>query len=156
MPKNIKRRGEDEIRSLAEAALTQLNLPKNVVKGDWKEEADWNVLYRKLVEEVLELYEVVRKYHSNSNLDTRQRVREEAGDVVNMVMMLADKCEALEDEVILIDIYCAEPPCISKGFEGCCIECRDRDDCNAACSLRPLNCGKSITMSRKKEREGDI
>ena len=90
-------RGEKQILSLAQAALNQLNLPKNAAKGGWDECTDL-FLANKVSEETLELFEATYAYRANPTPETRQRVREEAGDVVNVVMMLADKCGALEVE----------------------------------------------------------
>src|SRR5690554_5135452 len=75
------RRGEVEIKSLAEAAIERLNDPKNAQKGDWKEETEV-ALCNKLDEEVQELFEAVYNYRANPTPETQQRVREEAGDVV--------------------------------------------------------------------------
>lgn len=91
------RRGEVEIKSLAEAAIERLNDPKNAQKGDWKEEAIL-ALCDGLDEETRELFDAIYQYRANPCEETRQRVREEAGDVVNEVMFLADKCGALENE----------------------------------------------------------
>lgn len=90
-------RGEKQIQSLAQAAIVQANLPKNVEKGDWREETEL-ALCNKLDEEVRELFDAIYQCRANPCEETRQRVREEAGDVVNVVMMLADKCGALENE----------------------------------------------------------
>lgn len=90
-------RGEKEIMSLAKAAITQLNLPKNTAKGGWKECTEM-FLCNKLNEEVEEFFNTIYEYRANPTSENRQRVREEAGDVVNIVMMLADKCGALEVE----------------------------------------------------------
>jgi len=89
-------RGEKQIQSLAQAAIIQANLPKNVEKGDWRDETEL-ALCNKLDEEVRELFDAVYQYRANPTPETQQRVREEAGDVVNVVMMLADKCGALEE-----------------------------------------------------------
>lgn len=89
--------GEKEIMFLAKAAITQLNLPKNLAKGGWKECTEM-FLCNKLNEEVEEFFNTIYECHANSTPENRQRVREEAGDVVNIVMMLADKCGALEVE----------------------------------------------------------
>ena len=69
---------------------------ENVEKGDWRDETEL-ALCNKLDEEVQELFEAVYNYRANPTPETQQRVREEAGDVVNVVMMLADKCGALEE-----------------------------------------------------------
>ena len=92
-----KRRGEDEIMSLAEAAVAQLNLPKNLAKGGW-ESCEYIFLSTKLDEETAELHNEIFNYWTNPTPENRKRVREEAGDVVNIVMMLADKCGALKEE----------------------------------------------------------
>lgn len=89
-------RGEVEIRSLAESAIERLNDPKNAKKGDWKEETI-SELCDGLDEEVRELFDAIYQYRANPCEETQQRVREEAGDVVNEVMMLADLCGALEE-----------------------------------------------------------
>lgn len=88
-------RGEKEIMSLAQAAIAQLNLPKNAAKGDWKEELDMQ-LFIWVEEETKELLDAFSDYCGDQCDDNLQKVREEAGDVVNVVMMLADKCGALE------------------------------------------------------------
>src|SRR5690554_7955261 len=82
-------RGEVEIRSLAESAIERLNDPKNAQKGDWKEETEV-ALCDGLDEETREFFDAVYQYRANPCEETRQRVREEAGDVVNEVMFLAD------------------------------------------------------------------
>ena len=93
----LNRRGETESMQLTEVAITQLNLQKNTVKGDWKETED-DILLKDLDEEVAEFKEAIYNYRAKPTPLNLQRVREEAGDVMNAVMMPADKCGALEKQ----------------------------------------------------------
>lgn len=90
-------RGEKQIQSLAQAAIAQANLPKNVEKGDWRKETEL-ALSNKLDEEVTELFNAIYDYRVCPTEVNRQKIREEAGDVVWTTAMLADKCGALEGE----------------------------------------------------------
>lgn len=90
-------RGEKQIQSLAQAAIVQANLPKNVEKGDWREETEL-ALCNKLDEEVTELFNAIYDYRACPTEENRQKVRAEAGDVVWTTAMLADLCGALENE----------------------------------------------------------
>ena len=93
---NMKR-GEKQIQALAQAALIQLNLPKNLAKGGWEECGD-GVLCERIYEELYEFFDAVYQYRAIPTPENQQHIREEAGDVVNFIMMLADNCGALEDK----------------------------------------------------------
>lgn len=91
----MERRGEKQINVLAEAAINKLNTPKNVAKGGWKECTD-EYLFGKMMEETDELVQAVYEYRANPTPENRERVRDEAADVVNYAMMVADNCGALK------------------------------------------------------------
>jgi len=90
-----KKRGEKQIRTLAQAAIVQLNLPKNQAKGGWKNCGD-GVLCERIYEELYEFFDAVYQYRAIPIPENQQHIREEAGDAVNFIMMLADNCGALE------------------------------------------------------------
>ena len=98
-----KRRGEREVKAIAEAMISKLNEPQNLVKGDWKD-CEFDYLLKRAAEELIELEEAVEKWQrfKRRGLDVftineaAKEVLKEAADVANFPMMIADKVGALE------------------------------------------------------------
>lgn len=82
--KQHKRRGEEIIMAVAEAAIERMNDPKNVKKGDW------NLVY---FDNLLEYLEEEIGEFLGAPIDN---VLDEAGDVLAYLAMICDKLGVIE------------------------------------------------------------
>lgn len=101
-------RGREEIARFARRMLHTLNLPKNKVKRGWGSMLLWD-LQDKLEEEYRELnfaIETLVNSHAEETIYEKRdykylwnRIAEEAVDVANVCMMIADRVGGLDEEV---------------------------------------------------------
>src|SRR5690242_19204641 len=88
------KRGSKEVTAFAKAMIYNLNLKKNAIKGDWRDN-DWKYLLNCLKEETLELQIECIKHQTHPTEEIKKRIRSEAADTACFAMMLADKFESL-------------------------------------------------------------
>jgi hypothetical protein len=94
----VKSRGYKEVTAFAEAMKYNLNLEKNMVKGDWKKE-EWPKLLHFLRAEVIELHEECIRYQSKPTTDTQRKILLESADIACFALMVADKLGCLSVNV---------------------------------------------------------